>query len=159
MCEEYCIGSFSHYIHAVPRAYHGMVAFNQLIYVIGGFDGVEYFSSVRSFNPVTKEWTDVAPMNSKRYSPNKLQLTIFQNYGTFVNYTLSYLFFVRARTDLILLYLNSAIYRRAFPVYLFLYVHFFIGGVGGRLPSSPTPFYRYKHVHVLFIFSSGATLV
>lgn len=43
-----------------------MVTLNQLIYVIGGFDGVEYFSSVRCFDPKTKEWTEVAPMNSKR---------------------------------------------------------------------------------------------
>ncbi|XP_050419085.1 kelch-like protein 10 [Patella vulgata] len=49
-----------------PRAYHGTVALDQLIYIIGGFDGMEYFNSVRSFNPITKKWTEVAPMNAKR---------------------------------------------------------------------------------------------
>jgi len=41
-----------------------------LIYLIGGFDGMDYFNSVRCFNPVTKEWFEVAPMNSRRYSDN-----------------------------------------------------------------------------------------
>ncbi|XP_061180400.1 kelch-like protein 10 isoform X2 [Saccostrea echinata] len=49
-----------------PRAYHGTVTLNQMIYVIGGFDGIEYFNSVRSFDPITKEWKEVAPMNTKR---------------------------------------------------------------------------------------------
>jgi len=38
-----------------------------LIYLIGGFDGMDYFNSVRCFNPVAKEWFEVAPMNSRRY--------------------------------------------------------------------------------------------
>lgn len=50
-----------------PRAYHGTATIGHAIYVIGGFDGVEYFNSVRCFNPIYKEWSEVAPMNAKRY--------------------------------------------------------------------------------------------
>lgn len=50
-----------------PRAYHGSIVMNHYIYVIGGFDGVEYFSSCRRFNTITKIWEEVAPMNCKRY--------------------------------------------------------------------------------------------
>jgi len=49
-----------------PRAYHGCATVDMLIYLIGGFDGMDYFNSVRCFNPVAKEWSEVAPMNSRR---------------------------------------------------------------------------------------------
>lgn len=48
------------------RAYHGTVTINLKIYVIGGFDGIEYFNSVRCFDPVAKTWSETAPMNAKR---------------------------------------------------------------------------------------------
>ena len=53
---------------AGPRAYHGCATVDNLIYLVGGFDGMDYFNSVRCFNPVNKEWTEVAPMNSRRYT-------------------------------------------------------------------------------------------
>lgn len=49
-----------------PRSYHGTLVMNHDIYVIGGFDGLEYFSSCRKFNTITKTWSQIAPMNSKR---------------------------------------------------------------------------------------------
>ena len=49
-----------------PRAYHGTAAIGHIIYVVGGFDGLDYFNSVRSFDPVEKVWSEVAPMNAKR---------------------------------------------------------------------------------------------
>ena len=49
-----------------PRAYHGTATIDHMIYVVGGFDGMDYFNSVRCFDPQTKEWTEVAPMNAKR---------------------------------------------------------------------------------------------
>lgn len=49
-----------------PRAYHGTVCIGHVIYIVGGFDGVEYFNSVRAYYPVTKSWAEVAPMNAKR---------------------------------------------------------------------------------------------
>ncbi|EZA52628.1 kelch-like protein 10 [Ooceraea biroi] len=49
-----------------PRAYHGLAVIGFDIYVIGGFDGVDYFNSCRCFNAVTKEWREVAPMNARR---------------------------------------------------------------------------------------------
>ncbi|UYV78786.1 KLHL10 [Cordylochernes scorpioides] len=51
---------------AGPRAYHKCAVVGYDIYVIGGFDGVVYFSGCRCFNAVTKTWREVAPMNSRR---------------------------------------------------------------------------------------------
>uniref|UniRef100_T1ISY7 BTB domain-containing protein n=1 Tax=Strigamia maritima TaxID=126957 RepID=T1ISY7_STRMM len=52
---------------AGPRAYHGCAVIKFNIYVIGGFDGMDYFNSCRCFNAVSKEWREVAPMNARRY--------------------------------------------------------------------------------------------
>ncbi|CAF3757459.1 unnamed protein product [Rotaria magnacalcarata] len=49
-----------------PRAYHGIVTINNFIYVIGGFDGMDYFNSCRSFDLQTLQWNEIAPMNVKR---------------------------------------------------------------------------------------------
>lgn len=49
-----------------PRAYHGTVYLNGFVYCIGGFDGENYFSSVRRFNPVTRTWAQAGPMHSHR---------------------------------------------------------------------------------------------
>ncbi|KAI5698457.1 hypothetical protein M8J76_006540 [Diaphorina citri] len=49
-----------------PRAYHGTAVIGYNIYVIGGFDGNEYYNSCRCFNAVTKVWKEIAPMNFKR---------------------------------------------------------------------------------------------
>ncbi|XP_036435584.1 LOW QUALITY PROTEIN: kelch-like protein 10 [Colossoma macropomum] len=49
-----------------PRAYHGSVYLNGFVYCVGGFDGVDYFNSVRKFNPVSRTWHQVAPMHSRR---------------------------------------------------------------------------------------------
>ncbi|CAG9840487.1 unnamed protein product [Diabrotica balteata] len=40
-----------------PRAYHGLCTLNGLIYMIGGFDGTEYFNSVKCFDPVQHKWS------------------------------------------------------------------------------------------------------
>lgn len=49
-----------------PRAYHGTAVIGFSIYVIGGFDGMDYFNSCRCFNAVSKQWREVAPMNARR---------------------------------------------------------------------------------------------
>lgn len=49
-----------------PRAYHGTAVISFSIYVIGGFDGMDYFNSCRCFDAVTKMWKEVAPMNARR---------------------------------------------------------------------------------------------
>lgn len=49
-----------------PRAYHGTAVIGFDIYVIGGFDGMDYFNSCRCFNAVTKQWREVGPMNARR---------------------------------------------------------------------------------------------
>ena len=48
------------------RAYHGMVVFKGLIFVIGGFDGRTHFSSVMAFDPVTKQWEQKGNMSRAR---------------------------------------------------------------------------------------------
>ena len=50
----------------VPRAYHGTATIDRLIYVIGGFDGMDYFNSCRVFNTETFQWNEIAPMNVRR---------------------------------------------------------------------------------------------
>ncbi|KAI8422351.1 hypothetical protein MSG28_006213 [Choristoneura fumiferana] len=69
---------------AGPRAYHGTAVLGSCIYVIGGFDGMDYFNSchkiyitggfngqecmnsVEVFDPDTNQWTNLAPMRSRR---------------------------------------------------------------------------------------------
>ncbi|CAG0884895.1 unnamed protein product [Cyprideis torosa] len=51
---------------AGARAYHGLAVIKNCIYVIGGFDGMEYFNSCRKFDAVTKIWSEIAPMNCRR---------------------------------------------------------------------------------------------
>lgn len=55
-----------HVDNAGPRAYHGTVVIGYKIYVIGGFDGMEYFNTCRSFDPIKKDWKEIAPMHAKR---------------------------------------------------------------------------------------------
>lgn len=45
---------------AGPRAYHGTAVLGYCIYVIGGFDGMDYFNSCRCFDAVTKIWREVS---------------------------------------------------------------------------------------------------
>ncbi|XP_069675813.1 kelch-like protein 10 [Periplaneta americana] len=49
-----------------PRAYHGTAVIGFNIFVVGGFDGMDYFSSCRCFNAVSKTWHEVSPMNARR---------------------------------------------------------------------------------------------
>ncbi|XP_044731886.1 kelch-like protein 10 isoform X2 [Chrysoperla carnea] len=49
-----------------PRAYHGTAVIGFSIYVIGGFDGMDYFNSCRCFDAVEKSWKEIAPMNARR---------------------------------------------------------------------------------------------
>ncbi|XP_036395898.1 kelch-like protein 10 [Megalops cyprinoides] len=49
-----------------PRAYHGTVYLDGFVYCLGGYNSMEYFSSVRKFNPATLTWHEVAPMHFRR---------------------------------------------------------------------------------------------
>jgi kelch-like protein 10 len=51
---------------AGPRACHGTAVIGFNIYVIGGFNGHDYFNSVRCFNALKKTWHEVSPMNITR---------------------------------------------------------------------------------------------
>uniref|UniRef100_UPI00358FF260 kelch-like protein 10 n=1 Tax=Myxine glutinosa TaxID=7769 RepID=UPI00358FF260 len=49
-----------------PCAYHGTALFHGFIFIVGGFDGMEYFNTVRRFDPVGFIWNKVAPMHFRR---------------------------------------------------------------------------------------------
>jgi kelch-like protein 10 len=49
-----------------PRAYHGLVPLHGKLYVIGGFDGNDHFSTVRRYDPVLKIWEERACMQYAR---------------------------------------------------------------------------------------------
>ncbi|XP_076639357.1 kelch-like protein 10 [Colletes latitarsis] len=51
---------------ATPRSYHGLCALDNLIYMIGGFDGNQHFNTVRCFDPIAKEWHERACMYHSR---------------------------------------------------------------------------------------------
>ncbi|GFO49722.1 kelch-like protein 10 [Plakobranchus ocellatus] len=53
------------FVHS-PRSYHGMVALNKDIYVIGGFSGHVYLSSCCKLKADSLTWENVTPMNTKR---------------------------------------------------------------------------------------------
>ncbi|XP_050300520.1 kelch-like protein 10 [Anthonomus grandis grandis] len=50
----------------LARAYHGICTYNGKIYIIGGFDGNEYFNTVRCYDPATHIWHDCACMYHSR---------------------------------------------------------------------------------------------
>ncbi|XP_035260120.1 kelch-like protein 10 [Anguilla anguilla] len=50
-----------------PRlAYHGTATLNGFVYCVGGYNNIDYMSSVHKFNPVTRTWHQVAPMHWRR---------------------------------------------------------------------------------------------
>ncbi|XP_059054079.1 kelch-like protein 10 [Achroia grisella] len=49
-----------------PRAYHGLCTLNNLIYMIGGFDGSDHFNTVRCYDPVANTWHERACMYQAR---------------------------------------------------------------------------------------------
>ncbi|XP_063239495.1 kelch-like protein 10 [Bacillus rossius redtenbacheri] len=51
---------------AGARAYHGTAVMGFDIYIIGGFNGIDYFNSCRCFNMLSRTWREVAPMNARR---------------------------------------------------------------------------------------------
>ncbi|KAM6929520.1 kelch-like protein 10 [Lycodopsis pacificus] len=50
----------------IPRAYHGTVFLDGSVYCVGGFNGVQQFSSVHRFDLGTHTWQEVAQMHSRR---------------------------------------------------------------------------------------------
>ncbi|NXY50501.1 KLH10 protein, partial [Ceuthmochares aereus] len=49
-----------------PLAYHGTAYLKGFVYLIGGFDSMDYFNQVKRFNLFQKTWQQVAPMHSRR---------------------------------------------------------------------------------------------
>ncbi|XP_048850811.1 kelch-like protein 10 [Brienomyrus brachyistius] len=52
--------------HESPLSYHGSVYLDGFVYCIGGTDGLVCSNSVRRFNPFTRTWDRVAPMQTRR---------------------------------------------------------------------------------------------
>ena len=50
----------------LPRAYPGVVFLRGSLYCVGGFDGTEYYSSVRRFDLAARRWHSAAPMHEQR---------------------------------------------------------------------------------------------
>jgi len=48
------------------RCYHSMIVFDKILYVIGGFDGRRYYSTVSCYDPVTHLWSLKSCMQYKR---------------------------------------------------------------------------------------------
>jgi kelch-like protein 10 len=46
--------------------YHGMCAMDNLIYIVGGYNGRDIVNSLRCYNPVTQEWMDRACLHRAR---------------------------------------------------------------------------------------------
>ncbi|CAG2174880.1 unnamed protein product [Oppiella nova] len=57
-------------VSAPFRSYHGLISFNGLIYIIGGFDGRQHFNTVFTFNPITKTLSEKSCMHSPRFDIN-----------------------------------------------------------------------------------------
>ncbi|XP_076870511.1 kelch-like protein 10 [Brachyhypopomus gauderio] len=49
-----------------PRTSYGAAYLNGFVYIVGGADLDDYFSSVRKFDPVAKTWHEVGPMHYRR---------------------------------------------------------------------------------------------
>lgn len=49
-----------------PRSYHGTIVMGTKLYLIGGFNGTEYFNTCTQFDAVKKTWKEVAPMHCRR---------------------------------------------------------------------------------------------
>ena len=49
-----------------PRRYHAMVSANGKLYVAGGYYRGQPLKSVECFDPMTRVWTTIAPMNEAR---------------------------------------------------------------------------------------------
>ncbi|XP_070497155.1 kelch-like protein 10 [Chironomus tepperi] len=49
-----------------PRSYHGTAVIGTKMYIIGGFNGTEYFNTCTRFDPVRKTWKEIAPMHIRR---------------------------------------------------------------------------------------------
>ncbi|XP_035825803.1 kelch-like protein 10 [Aplysia californica] len=47
-------------------AYHAMVTVDRALYVIGGYTTVKYLNSAKKFEPLSKTWSEIAPMHSSR---------------------------------------------------------------------------------------------
>ncbi|KAB7497584.1 Kelch-like protein 20, partial [Armadillidium nasatum] len=70
-CEKYNVES-NKWITIAPlgkgRAYHGVAVVNDLIYVIGGYNGSKWLDSVECYDPLSDRWTTVSPMMGCRSS-------------------------------------------------------------------------------------------
>lgn len=57
-----------------PRAYHGTAVLEEFVYCVGGYDGVEYFNSVRKCNLITHTFHEVSNVVGQRVTLIQLPL-------------------------------------------------------------------------------------
>lgn len=72
------------------RVLSGVAAWNQYIYVVGGYDGASQLASVERYDTERNAWEEVAPMRAAR---SALSLAVLDNklyamgeYSTIVSY-------------------------------------------------------------------------
>jgi DNA-binding CsgD family transcriptional regulator/N-acetylneuraminic acid mutarotase len=53
----------------IPLSGYGLVAYEGILYIFGGWDGTNYRNSVFSYDPVLEEWLERTPMPSARAFP------------------------------------------------------------------------------------------
>jgi kelch-like protein 10 len=51
---------------AGPRSYHGTAVIGTKLYLVGGFNGPDYFNKCCRFDAVKKTWKEIAPMHNRR---------------------------------------------------------------------------------------------
>eukprot|EP00795_Rhopilema_esculentum_P009277 gene9277-16971_t len=56
------------------KCYYGSAQLGKLAYFAGGYDGSAYLNTVRCFKPCTKDWSEIAPMHTKRCFNNLVAL-------------------------------------------------------------------------------------
>ena len=61
-----------------PRAYHGVCFYEASMYIVGGFDGQNYFNSMRRLDLEALECHEEPPMNNRRLMPKHQMHQILQ---------------------------------------------------------------------------------
>lgn len=66
---------------SIPREDCEAKVLDKEIFVVGGYDGTNYFSDTESYNPITNIWRKCASMKQKRRAPG----VCFEKYDFFIN--------------------------------------------------------------------------
>lgn len=66
----------------LPRANHGTAVLNELVYCVGGFDGVEFVNTVGKYGLITKTWHEMSNVVGQHVTsiPLPLQKGLWYSY-------------------------------------------------------------------------------